>query len=67
MDRSLPLTIVLHLDYVPYDEETGFGWDIPGLEYEIRKAVSEPFNRWGDDVKLVDLEVIEPLRERQGA
>ena len=62
MDNSKPITIILHFDYVPFDERTqDDGWEPDIIEYEIRDAI-ERVLRHTATLALVDLEVIEPPR-----
>ena len=62
MDNGTPIDIVLHLEYAPFDEATEpYGWDVQGIEYEIRDAAARLFYQ-PSRLTLVDLEVIEPPR-----
>lgn len=58
MDNAVPLDVVLHIDYIPWNEE--IGWDIDELLVEIRRAFNDRLVKTGypRDVELVDVEVL---------
>ena len=66
MDDSRPLTVVLHLDYAPYDERTGEGWEPDLIGTEIKAALWQLLRVSPDRLALVDLEVIEEEPDTSG-
>lgn len=58
MDKSLPLDLVLHFDYVPYDEQADEGWEPD----DVRREVSDFVHRLIRTSSGLSLEAIDVLQ-----
>jgi len=58
VNRSRPLDIILHFDYVPLEEDFDGGWTPQDIEAEVRDMLTR-FIRNTSALELESIEVVE--------